>query len=139
MRWTRSAAKGRSGGLRTAKSCGPDIPTLISGATHEALSPTETTSPVSGASTKETVKTTAQGKPDCFGEPVVINSCAFCFAHEAAGAHVHPAFPAPSVFGGTDLGIARAQSAPRDCPVTSLRGARDKIAKQFCAGATKQS
>jgi hypothetical protein len=31
-------------------------------------------------------KTIAQGMPECFGEPVVTNSCAFFFAHEAAGA-----------------------------------------------------
>jgi hypothetical protein len=30
-------------------------------------------------------KTTAQGMPDRFGGPVVTNSCAFYFAHEAAG------------------------------------------------------
>jgi hypothetical protein len=31
-------------------------------------------------------KTIAQGRPDVSGEPVVSNSCAFYFAHEAAGA-----------------------------------------------------
>ena len=33
-----------------------------------------------------------------FGEPVVTNSCAFYIASEAAGALIHPAFPAPSVW-----------------------------------------
>ncbi len=43
-------------------------------------------SPITGASTKETVKTIAQGMPERFGVPVVTNSCAFYFAREAAGA-----------------------------------------------------
>jgi hypothetical protein len=37
-------------------------------------------------STKDTVKTIARGKPDEPSVPVVTNSCAFHFAHEAAGA-----------------------------------------------------
>src|SRR3569832_2870186 len=71
---------------RTAKSCGPDIPTLISGATRERCHPRRQESPVSGASTKETVKTIAQGMPVFSGEPVVANSRAFYSACEAAGA-----------------------------------------------------
>jgi hypothetical protein len=34
-------------------------------------------SPVTKESAKETVKTIAQGRPDCFGVPVVTNSCVF--------------------------------------------------------------
>jgi hypothetical protein len=71
---------------RTAKSCGPDIPTLISGATRERCHPRRQPSPVSGASTKQTVKTNRAGKAGSSGVPVVTNSCAFYFAHEAAGA-----------------------------------------------------
>jgi len=41
---------------------------------------------VTGESTKETVKTIAQGMPGVSGVTVVTNSCAFYFAHEAAGA-----------------------------------------------------
>ena len=51
---------------RTAKSCGPDIPTLISGATRKRCHLRRQESPVSGASAKETVKTIARGVP---GEP----------------------------------------------------------------------
>jgi hypothetical protein len=44
-------------------------------------------SPVTGESTKETVKTIAQGRLDCFGEPVVTTLvCFIYFAREAAGA-----------------------------------------------------
>src|SRR5215467_4976166 len=39
-----------------------------------------------GESTRISVNTIAQGRPDCFGGPVVTNSCAFFAAHEAAGA-----------------------------------------------------
>jgi hypothetical protein len=57
---------------------------------------TETTKPASGASTKETVKTIAQGRPERFGEPVVyLLVCFLLFAYEAAGALEHPAFPRP--------------------------------------------
>ena len=54
-------------------------------------------SPVTGESAKETVKTTAQGRPGTSGEPVVTYSCAFYFAREAAGALARPAFPAPFI------------------------------------------
>src|ERR1700730_12778978 len=44
-------------------------------------------SPVTGESTKETVKTIAQGRPGISGEPVVTTLvCLFQFACEAAGA-----------------------------------------------------
>src|SRR3984893_9700489 len=44
-------------------------------------------SPVTGESTKETVKTIAQGRPGRSGEPVVTTLvCLFQFAREAAGA-----------------------------------------------------
>jgi hypothetical protein len=49
--------------------------------------------------------------PDCFGEPVVTNSCAFYFAHEAAGEPDHPAFPAPSIWDG--LGFVHGSGAIR--------------------------
>src|ERR1700761_6689439 len=47
---------------------------------------TETIKPVSGASTKEAVKTIAQGRPDRSGEPVVTTRMLSAFAYEAAGA-----------------------------------------------------
>jgi hypothetical protein len=73
-------------GLRTAKSCGPDVPTLASSWWKRFRWRWWQTSPVTKESAKETVKTIAQGMPDDSGEPVVSNSCAFYFAHEAAGA-----------------------------------------------------
>jgi len=71
MRWTLWRRK-TNGAKRTAKSCGPDIPTLISSLRGDDLAGDgDKQSPVSEASTKETVKTIAQGMPVFSGEPVV--------------------------------------------------------------------
>src|SRR6202045_3111216 len=51
-------------------------------------------------SSKETVKTIAQGMLGETGGPVVTTLvCFLFFAREAAGATAHPAFPAPSLLG----------------------------------------
>jgi hypothetical protein len=50
---------------RTAKSCGPDAPALASSLQNHSQA-TVTIKPVTGESAKETVKTIAQGRPDCF-------------------------------------------------------------------------
>jgi hypothetical protein len=71
----------------TAKSCGPDIPTLMSSqrqCLRIALA-TETTKPGLRGEHEENRKTIAQGMPDCFGEPVVTCLRAFIFARGAAG------------------------------------------------------
>src|ERR1700742_44496 len=72
MRWTRQrrrAAKpcGRATRLRTAKSCGPDAPTLASSCAEVSARRWWQQSPVTRESPKETVKTIAQGVP---GDPV---------------------------------------------------------------------
>src|SRR5262245_1793250 len=41
-------------------------------------------------------KAIAQGMPECFGGPVVTNSCAFFHCTRGRGCIKHPAFPAPS-------------------------------------------
>ena len=51
-----------------------------------------------GESTKISVNTVAQGRPDCFGGPVVTNSYAFFHCIRGCGCAKHPVFPAPSVF-----------------------------------------
>ena len=86
-------------GQRTAKSCGPDIPTLISGATRKRCHPRRQESPVSGASTKETVRTIARGMPGGSGVTVVTNLCAFLLCTQGCGRACRPAFPAPSAMG----------------------------------------
>ena len=49
-----------------------------------------------GESAQETVKAIAQGRPDCFGVPVVTNSCGSFTPTRGCGCTKHPAFPAPS-------------------------------------------
>jgi hypothetical protein len=81
---------------RTVKSCGPDAPALAS-SLRRFVGPTgcgQTISagdgdnkPITGESTKEAVKTIAQGRPGVSGEPVVtILVCHLHVAREAAGA-----------------------------------------------------
>jgi hypothetical protein len=70
MRWTRMARLTSAHTSRTAKSCGPDAPTLASSwrqCFRIALAMV-TTSPITGESTKETVKTIRAGNAGCFGE-----------------------------------------------------------------------
>ena len=90
----------RAASPRTAKSCGPDVPTLISTRDDAIASHGDgDKSPVSGESTKETVKTIAREMPD-LRWPVVTSSCAFIFHARLRVRVKHPAFPAPSVFRG---------------------------------------
>jgi hypothetical protein len=96
-RWARDAvdachAQDECADKRTAKSCGPDIPTLIStrdNALHCAG--TETTSPVSGASTKETVKTIRAGNAGTFSAN--LRQLPACFFTQAVGAVEAPGIP----------------------------------------------
>jgi hypothetical protein len=65
--------------------------------------------------------TIARGMPDCFGEPAVSNSCAFYFAHEAAGALCirHSLRP---LFSKRDMNDASlGHFMPRECFVSSWR------------------
>jgi hypothetical protein len=69
------------------KSCGPDAPTLASSLRKHFRRRRWQKSPVTGESTKETVKTIAQGMPVDGVVPVVTNSsCFLTFAREAMGA-----------------------------------------------------
>jgi hypothetical protein len=67
MRWTLLARKDEACLRRTAKSCGPDAPTLESSWWRQLRQRGWQTSPVTRESTKETVKTIARGMP---GVPV---------------------------------------------------------------------
>src|SRR5216684_6578518 len=91
---------------RTAKSCGPDAPTLASSLAEvlSALPGSEKTlirrrrwqkSPVTGESTTYAVKTIAQGMP---GVPGYLWLLPLCFLHctGGCGCSGHPAFPTPS-------------------------------------------
>jgi hypothetical protein len=95
MRWTQAALLTRARILRTAKSCGPDIPTLMSSwrQCYALRWRRRQQSPVSGASTKETVKTIARGMPGVSGVTVVTNSCAFYTLRARLRAHQAPGIP----------------------------------------------
>jgi hypothetical protein len=78
----------RAAPARTAKSCGPDAPTLAS--SFRGVIPAQATvarKPGHRGEHEVTVKTIAQGRPDVFGGPVVATLvCFITFAREAAGA-----------------------------------------------------
>src|ERR1700736_5243375 len=100
--------------MRTAKSCGPDAPTLASSFADFSAQRRWQESPVTGESTKETVKTIACGNAGCSG--VLVVTTLVCYqhtAHEAAGAAA-PGIPHALCFWrgvGTNLG----RNAPREC------------------------
>jgi hypothetical protein len=114
---------------RTAKSCGPDAPTLAS-SVAEALPPNRVgrrlisarrrwqKSPVTGESTKEAVKTIAQGRPDDRPHLWFLPLC-FLIAQGAMGASWHPAFPAPSQLARRNSMQRLGRVARRECGIVS--------------------
>ena len=110
MRWTAWCDR-RSRARRTAKSCGPDISTLMSSWRQclRIAAATVTKKPDHRGEHEVTGTTIAQGMPECFGEPVVTNSYDFYLCIRGCGCVEHPAFPAPSVFGGTIFARTRRQ------------------------------
>jgi hypothetical protein len=96
-------------------------------------------SPVTGESTKETVKTIAQGRPGQSGEPVVTTLvCFIYFAREAAGATGTRLSLRPLSFEGHCL-AKLGRVAPRECGFVfeirkpSLRGAKRRSNPFFFA------
>ncbi len=129
-------ARGRTCLRRTAKSCGSDAPTLASSlAGSNPARRRWQTSPVAGKSTKETVKTIAQGRPGRSGEPVVTTLVYFVFYRtRGCGCIVRPAFPAPSDFRGPTFPAKLAQKHAarlRRCVLSSLRGAKRRSNPTF--------
>jgi hypothetical protein len=79
---------------RTAKSCGPDASTLASTRDNaNALRGDGDKKPIAGESTKQAVKTIAQGRPGISGEPVVTNLRVFYFYTQGCGCAEAPGFP----------------------------------------------
>src|SRR5437763_9696734 len=78
--------------MRTAKSCGSDAPTLASSVAVNARRRWQT-SPVTGKSAKETVKTTARGMPGEPGVTVVTMLVCFFILHARLRAHRAPGIP----------------------------------------------
>jgi hypothetical protein len=86
---------------RTAKSCGSDAPTLASSWQVVACWRRWQQSPVTGKSTKETVKTIARGMPGDPGVTVVTMLVCFFILHARLRAHRAPGIPCALCFRGT--------------------------------------
>ena len=125
---------------RTAKSCGPDAPTLASSLAEvfSALPGSEKTlirrrrwqkSPVTGESTTYAVKTIAQGMP---GVPGYLWLLPLCFLHctGGCGCSGHPAFPAPSSGERLNAQLGRIASRREREVVCGLAIARSEATKQ---------
>ena len=103
----RAVVARRAAEARTAKACGPDLPTLGSSFAVSRCRPYRTDtlrsarrrwlkSPVHrGERADRPLTPIAQGRPECFGGPVVTNACAFYPRTRGYGCAKHPAFPAP--------------------------------------------
>jgi hypothetical protein len=102
----------RAACVRTAKSCGSGAPMQALSERNDPLM-TGANKPVPGKSTKETVKTIAQGMPVDAVYPWLLTPVLFCCTG-GHGCNAHPAFPAPSVEeGGTTRIKPRAKHAAR--------------------------
>jgi hypothetical protein len=119
--------------LRTAKSCGPDAPTLASSWRERFRWRRWQTSPVTGESAKQPLKPSRAGMPGDPGATVVTNARAYYHTTRGCGCNGHPAFPTPFV--GRKVHAQLGRIAPRECGgVSEIRG--DVIAR---SEATKQS
>src|ERR1700730_8065317 len=99
--------------MRTAKSCGPDAPTLASSLWNSIPQATVANKP-GHKSAKETVKTIAQGMPADSVEPGVTTTRAYYHTTRGCGRIGRPAFPAPSVVRGREVqSKTRAKHAAR--------------------------
>jgi hypothetical protein len=141
-------ASGREMLQRTAKSCGPDAPTLAS-SLRSCVGPTGLRQnlirrrrwqkrPVTGESAKETVKTIACGNAGCFRCTRIL----VCFLPNAKrtrgrGCNGHPAFPTPSF--GREINARLGRIAPRGREVMFAFGARTRDACPGCCAARRSS
>jgi hypothetical protein len=83
---------------------------------------TVTRKPITGESTKETVKTIAQGMPGDSGVTVVTMLVCFLLCTRGCGRGVRPAFPAPSDFGGGMFTSKTRADARRDREAVAEHG-----------------
>src|SRR5882724_9883060 len=81
MRWTRATSATNDVDPRTAKSCGPDAPTLASSRRKTIPQATVANKPGHRGERDISVKTIAWGMPGVSGVTVVTNLCAFLFSH----------------------------------------------------------
>jgi len=137
MRWTFSQPKDerREGGRRSRVVLMPRRWHQAFAGSHSCASDGGKRARFTGESTKETVKTIAQGRPGVTGEPVVTTLvCFITFAREAAGAWA-PGFPCALYFEGRQMSLPasdaiRAARMKRHEPWTSLRAERSNPESQ---------
>jgi hypothetical protein len=117
MRWACRRA-GRAWLTRTAKSCGPDLPTLGSSLCVTSAQAMVAKKPGTPGRARIRRQTIAQGMP------VLRRTCGDCrllFLLQAGhGCCQRPAFPAPSYFRGTMMMHHSGMFVPRECGVISL-------------------
>src|SRR5262245_55805193 len=110
---------------RTAKSCGPGTPTLVSSFAAMIREATVAKKPGTPGRARISRKTIAQGRPDRIGRTCGDYSCAFHLCTRGCGCGQRPAFPAPSVLGGTthlkNSGKTRCEIANACLPSTQAR------------------
>jgi hypothetical protein len=96
MRWTRAAFR-RTAQARTAKACGPGTPGLVLRSRVPSPRTTVTKRSWTPGRARHKRSNHRAGNVDVSASPVVTTLVCFLhFAHKAAGAAKHPAFPAPS-------------------------------------------
>ena len=119
-------ARGRTARSRTAKSCGPDAPTLASSCdeANRFTRATVTTKPGHRGEHEGNRKTIAQGMPVDPGEPVATTRCIFCTNH---GCHRAPGIPRASLEGraapllfGANVVAKLGRSVSRECGSVSV-------------------
>ena len=98
MRWTRAALKTKALILRTAKSCGPDAPTLASSWRSYPLA-TVARKPGHPGEREISRKTIAQGMPGDSGVTVVTMLVCYFILHARLRAQRAPGIPCALCFG----------------------------------------
>jgi hypothetical protein len=117
MRWTRGVAR-RATLTRTAKTCGPDAPTLASSFADDPQGDGGKRARSPGRARNKPLKPSRAGMPGETGGPVVtMLVCFYYFAREAAGATSTRHSPRPQR--ADDFPTTRTRSAPRGCGVVS--------------------
>jgi hypothetical protein len=112
---------------RTVKSCGPGAPTLASSLAKTFRRATVAKKPGTPGRSRISRYPIAQGMPECFGEPVVTNACAFYTARAATGAQNTRHSLRPPFFERVMIGKTRANHAAGMLTLTqnsSLRAQR---------------
>jgi len=129
----REGRKRRMRSSRTAKSCGSDIPTLISSWRRclRILPATVAKKPVHRGEHGISRKTIAQGMPDPFGEPVVTLLACFFISH--ARLRVHRAPGIPCALSAQTPRVCRDQKGRETKSLVRIRSGNAKPCRRECA------